>query len=176
MELTYKHTKIYDWVGDDKLRTSIIKGIHEIENSKVLLKKCAYEAKISEILEWMCIDARYKDAEHPDGTDIEIKKGSETQFIFDGVRYAEMYKGTSAEAVGARDGIHLFINFKMGDTHQIKGIMIVPNWMVVKMTIPSKDIADAELKLFEARKAMNQGLNSQAKIRINRMIEAFNKM
>jgi hypothetical protein len=87
-----------------------------------------------------------------------------------------MYKGTSAEAVGARDGIHLFINFKRGDTHQIKGIMIVPNWMVVKMTIPSKDIADAELKLFEVRKAMNQGLNSQAKIRISRMIEAFNKM
>lgn len=124
----------------------------------------------------MYIDARYKDAEHPDGTGIEIKKGAATEFIFDGVRYAEMYKGTIAEAVGARDGIHLFINFKRGDTHQIKGIMIVPNWMVVKMTIPSKDIADAELKLFEARKAMNQGLNSQAKIRINRMIEAFNKM
>ena len=52
------------------------------------------------------------------------------------------------------NGLHLFINFKTGNNHKITRIMIVPNWMIIKMVTPSKKIADAELTLY--KKGMRQ--------------------
>tara|TARA_B110000483_G_C18205220_1_gene547252 strand:- start:229 stop:741 length:513 start_codon:yes stop_codon:yes gene_type:complete len=170
MELTYKHTEIYDWVGDEELRTSIMKGIDEIEYSNALLKKCNYEPEMSKILGWESVLGRYKDAELPDGTDVEVKKSSSTSFILDAVRYAEMYYGA------CDNGIHLFINFKSGKIHQINRIMIVPNWMVVRMMIPNQDMADSALTMYNKRKEMDQGLNCQALLNVTRMIDKFNNM
>jgi hypothetical protein len=170
MELTYKHTEIYDWVGDEELRTSITKSINEIEKSKTLLRKNNYEPVISEILGWKDKRDRYKDAELHDGTGIEVKKNSGTSFILDAVRYAEMYYGA------CDNGIHLFINFKSGKIHQINRIMIVPNWMVVRTMIPDQDMADSTLTMYNKRKEMDQGLNCQALLNVTRMINKFNNM
>ena len=170
MEFTYKHTEIYDWVGDEELRNSIINGIDKIENSKILLfKKNNYEPMVSKIFGWKIADERYKDAVLPDGTGVEIKK-SGSSFIVDAIRYAEMYYGE------CENGLHLFINFKKGNNHKITRIMIVPNWMIIKMVAPSKEIADAELTLYKKRKEMRQRLNSQAYLNANTMIEEFNNM
>ena len=169
MEFTYKHTEIYDWVGDEELRNSIINCIYEIENSKILFNKNNYESMVSKIFGWKSALERYKDAVLPDGTGVEIKK-SGSSFIVDAIRYAEMYYGE------CEDGLHLFINFKKGNNHKITRIMIVPNWMIIKMVAPSKEIADAELTLYNKRKEMRQRLNSQAYLNPKTMIEEFNNM
>ena len=72
MEFTYKHAEIYDWVGDEELRNSIINGIYEIENSKILFNKNNYEPMVSRILVGSLLLKRYKDAVLPDGTGVEI--------------------------------------------------------------------------------------------------------
>ena len=176
MELTYKHTKIYDWVGDDELRSSIMKGIDEIEKSNLLEKKSCYEKKMCEIFGWRHVDARYHDAVLLNGTITEIKKDQSLRFIVDAIRYAEMHNGTTTKAVDARDGIHLFINFKKGETHEITRIMIVPNWMVVRMVIENKEEADMFLMLNRNREEKNQTLNCQAYLKVVEMIKTFNEM
>ena len=176
MELTYKHTKIYDWVGNDELRTSIMKGIDEIEKSNLLQKKSGYEPGMSVICGWQDSRGRYKDAVIPDGTILEVKKDKTSRFIVDAIRYAEMHNGTTTEAVDARCGIHLFINFKNGETHEITRIMIVPNWMVVRMVIENKEEADMFLVLNRNREEKNQSLNCQAYLKVAEMIKTFNEM
>jgi hypothetical protein len=170
MEFTYKHTEIYDWVGDEELRNSIINGISQIEQSETLLNKNNYEPVVSGILGWKCISRRYMDAELPDGTGVELKKNSGTSFILDAVRYAEMYNGA------CDNGIHVFINFKSGKIHQITRIMIVPNWVVVREMIPNQNMADATLMMYKERKEMGHGLNCQAILNVSRMITNFNNM
>lgn len=176
MELTYKHTKIYDWVGDDELRNSIMKGIDEIEKSNLLQKKSGYESGMSVIYGWQDSRERYKDANLPDGTGVEIKKDKTSRFIVDAIRYAEMHNCTTTEAVDAQSGIHLFINYKNGKTDEITRIMIVPNWMVVRMVIENKEEADMFLMLNRNREEKNQTLNCQAYLKVAEMIKTFNEM
>ena len=169
MDFTYIDTDIFVCFCDEELRNSIINGIYEIENSKILFNKNNYESMVSKIFGWKSALERYKDAVLPDGTGVEIKK-SGSSFIVDAIRYAEMYYGE------CEDGLHLFINFKKGNNHKITRIMIVPNWMIIKMVAPSKEIADAELTLYNKRKEMRQRLNSQAYLNPKTMIEEFNNM
>lgn len=170
MEITHKHTKIYDWVGDEELRTSITNSVGEIEKSETLLRKNNYEPVLSDILGWKDTRGRHKDAELPDGTGVEFKKNSSTSFILDAVRYAEMYNGA------CDNGIHILINFKSGKNHQITRIMIVPNWMVVQEMISNQYMADATLMMYKKRKEMGHGLNCQALLNVTRMITKFNNM
>ena len=176
MELTYEHTKIHDWVGDVELRSSIMKGIDEIEKSNLLEKKSCYEKKMCEIFGWRHVDARYHDAVLLNGTITEIKKDKTSRFIVDAIRYAEMHNGTTTKAVDARDGIHLFINFKKGETHEITRIMIVPNWMVVRMVIENKEEADMFLTVDRNRKKKKRTHNSQDFLKVPEMIKTFNEM
>ena len=167
MERTIGNTTIYDWVQDPYLVNEIVFSISEIEKSMLLSKKCCYEKEMSDIIGWKDARGRHRDAIAGDGTGIELKK-SAGSFIFDGVRYAEMYMTKEEDS-----GIHVLFNFnKKGVTR----VFIVPNWMMVQLVIPRDDIAQIELSLFKTRKNMDQGLNSQATMTPNRMIQALNAM
>jgi len=167
MEHTIGHTTIYDWVMDPYLVNEIAFSLFEIENSDLLSKKCSYEQEMSDILGWKDARGRHRDAIAGDGTGIELKK-SAGSFIFDGVRYAEMYMTKEED-----NGIHVLFNF---NTKGVTRVFIVPNWMMVQLVIPRDDIAQIELSLFKTRKNMDQGLNSQATMTPNRMIQALNAM
>lgn len=157
METTFGHTTIYDWVGNSDLFNDIKNGIPDIEKSGLLSKKNGYECEMSSILGWKDSRDRKKDAVYKDGTNIEIKK-SHSSLIFDAIRYAEMFVS------GDTSGIHVLIHFsKKEKSYQmiIKHIFIVPNWMMVNLIIPTKEIAEMELSLLTMRKVNKQRLNSQ---------------
>tara|TARA_B100000405_G_scaffold265432_1_gene202497 strand:- start:281 stop:799 length:519 start_codon:yes stop_codon:yes gene_type:complete len=167
MEHTIGKTTIYDWLLDQYLVNEIALSISEIEESKLLSKKNSYEKDMCDILGWKDARGRHKDAIAGDGTGVELKK-SAGSFIFDGVRYAEMYITKEED-----NGIHVLFNF---NKHGVTRVFIVPNWMMVKLIIPRLDIAELELSLFKTRKEMKQGLNSQAMMTSNQMIQALNAM
>tara|TARA_A100001234_G_scaffold220434_1_gene233370 strand:+ start:218 stop:721 length:504 start_codon:yes stop_codon:yes gene_type:complete len=167
MEHVIGHTTIYDWVQDPYLVNEIAFSISEIEDSKLLSKKNCYEKELSDILGWKDARGRHKDAIAGDGTGVELKK-SAGSFIFDGVRYAEMYITKEED-----NGVHVLFNF---NKHGVTRVFIVPNWMMVQLIIPRLDIAELELSLFKTRKEMKQGLNSQAMMTSNQMIQALNAM
>ena len=95
---------------------------------------------------------------------MEIKKNG-NNFIVDAIRYAEIILYVTM--------VFICLLIQNGNNHKITRIMIIPNWMIIKI-LTFKEIADAELTLCKKRKEMRQRLNSQAYLNPTTMIEEFN--